>query len=94
MPIQSSTIATRDRRYSAIARACLAVLNHQSFHKKSQKEQIEAVYQAIDKAFSEQQQILLRDIDEMNQAMALIQEAAQNGDLASCEAISGNYVAK
>ncbi len=76
-------ISNRDQRYSTIARACLAVLNEQSFHKKTQQQQISAVYTAIDLAFDEQQKKLLSDVDGFKTVLKEIQLLAEKGNSAA-----------
>jgi len=70
-------IANRDQRYSTIAKACLSVLNHQSFHKKTTHEQIAAVYAAIDNAFNENQKKMLNDLELLLESLKKIRQLAE-----------------
>jgi len=94
MPEHSRKIATRNQRYSAIAKACLAVLNHKSFSNKSKQQQIEAVYAAIDNAFNEQQELLLKDIELMQKTLNAIHDAASKNNVEVCLSLSKEYVSQ
>ncbi|MCH8499540.1 MAG: hypothetical protein LAT63_13765 [Marinobacter sp.] len=64
-------------RYIAIARACLRAINDSSSSKSSQQEKIQAVYEAIDKAF----QAEFQDYRQALLVMTTVLEKIASGEL-------------
>ena len=64
-------------RYIAIARACLKAINDTAADKGSREEKIEAVYEAIDKAFQKE----FADYRQSVAIMATVLERIASGEL-------------
>ena len=71
-------------RYINIARACLRAINDSSSNKSSQQEKIQAVYDAIDKAF----QAEFQDYGQALAVMATVLEKIASGELTADAAAS------
>lgn len=71
-------------RYIAIARACLKAINDTAANSGSREEKIDAVYQAIDKAF----QAEFAEYRQATAIMATVLERIATGDLDAAKAAS------
>ena len=81
MSKQSKQDANADR-YIAIARACLRAINDTAAEKGSREEKIQAVYEAIDKAFQQE----FADYHQSTAVMASVLERIASGQLSAEEA--------